>query len=281
MTSVKWLIEQYDFVENIDDLIRTIKELGDAVHIVQYRPFSEVETVPFGESDCVVAIGTIGFIDRIQRTQPWVPGTYATFRNYECTSYYPAFGQYLFNSDYVMLPLGEIRRRFNWLQKTLGAKSLFVRPNSGKKCFGGSVLLDTRDIDLLDRANPNTLCVVSAKKSMGCEFRYFVADKTILDGAMYYNCCGTHEPKNISALTDTSDKYQETLCREMVTKILTNIDYAPDRVFCIDMVFDLAKGPKVMEISAFSTSGWYGASPSKIIPYVRELAIAEWKEYND
>ena len=118
MPDVKWLLENDVFDEDLQPLIDEIERQGMEVKVQRHRSFdTEREDIAtwYPPDACVVFYGSIGFARQVQRKAPWVPGVYCTWDNYRCTHYYPAFGDKLLNKDYVMLPLGELERRGDFL----------------------------------------------------------------------------------------------------------------------------------------------------------------------
>ena len=69
---------------------------------------------------------------------------------FQCHHYYSYFGKYLLNSDYIILPVWDIKRRKDWLYKTFGVdNTIFFRPSAGDKPYSGGICkLEHFDYDL-------------------------------------------------------------------------------------------------------------------------------------
>ena len=107
---------------------------------------------------CVVCYGDIDFVRQVHRRASFVPGVWCNFDNMKCSTYYAHFGEHLLNQQYVMMPVGELWRRWDNLSLVRSVftmaelefmeptfvfeqhESLFVRPNSGAKPFTGYVV---------------------------------------------------------------------------------------------------------------------------------------------
>ena len=186
-TWVTWVIEKGLFVDTEERLIGELKRQGIGYRELQYVPFDDdlVKRCEgmFPKGSCVVFYGSLNFGRKLKRTS-WIPGVYLDDRKYDCTAYYPVFGNDLLHSDYIMLPYGELTRRKDFLFEHFGYNmthdcELFMRPNSGFKQFVGTVL----DYDRFDDGvklsgfydvEPDTLVIVSKAKRLHKEWRFVV-----------------------------------------------------------------------------------------------------------
>ena len=146
---VTWLVEQHIFDDVEEALREEVEGQGHQFMIAYDNLTNEDYNELFTPDDCVVFYGSLQLARRIQTETRFEPHIYCTFKNYECTSYYPHFAPYMLNQQYVMLPIGDLRRQKEWLAATVGKYgSFFCRPNSGAKTFTGQVVhLETFEKD--------------------------------------------------------------------------------------------------------------------------------------
>ena len=138
---VKWIVEQYDTDTALKSLIKEVSKQGMECQVVKYVPFQAGRYNLFKDEDCVVFYGSLNLARQLQREKGWVPGSYCNFKNFECTTYFSHFGKYLFNNDYIMMPLMDFYRKRKDIYAEFGRYSgcIFMRPNSGGKTFNGAV----------------------------------------------------------------------------------------------------------------------------------------------
>ena len=97
-------------------------------------------------------------------------GLYCTLPKLSCLYYYPRLGGFLINSNYVMLPFGDLNRCRDWLMQNIGEdNAIFIRPSTGDKSFTGKVAKmatweeDIRLLGFYD-VTPEELVVVARPK---------------------------------------------------------------------------------------------------------------------
>ena len=190
--SPKFLVEKDIFEENLVELIDAIHFCGYQYKVDSYVPFEGTKIKElFNEHDCVVAHCSLQMASYIQRNCSWIPGVFYNRKNYECTSYYNMFGNYLLNSRYIMLPYGELIRQKDFLIETLGNNNcLFVRPNSGYKIFTGTVIDCNDYADSVKKLGfydvyDNDLVVVSEPKNILREWRFVIYKNRIVASSLY------------------------------------------------------------------------------------------------
>lgn len=210
-----------------------------------------------------VFLGSIAMNRWIQENRPKVK-TWNTEGEYSCSNYYPIIGDLLFNERYLFVPFKELGRRkwdiYSWLGKEA---VVFIRPDSGDKDTPAE-LVDIQDIDKhVNNYDYEGLAVVSSPKDSIGEWRFVVKGKDIRAVSSY--------------------KYQGLLTKvpsappgahELVKNVL-NIGWAPDEIFCVDVVQDMAGDFWVMEITSFSSAGLYACDPQKIADLIKESADAK------
>lgn len=279
MTTVKWLIEDGTFSEDIQPIVEEVYKQGMVAKVVKYLPFETGEYDQFEPHDCVVVLGSINLVRQIQRTKPWIPGAFANFKNMECLTYYAHFGKYLLNSEYHICPVGDLSRRIPDLEEKWG--ELFIRPSSGMKQFTGQ-RLDVKGW----KSNPEmygkpeqTVVVSPYNSGLRQEYRLFCSGTKVLGGSQYYNCEGQYETKgldmnNLSIPEKRAVGFMEGILRETA--------WRPDPIFVADIGM-LLNGhiPKLLEINSFSCSGWYKTPPAELVRSAAQAAIKEYEEIEE
>lgn len=273
---VKWLLEDSVFDENIETLKTAICSQGMKFKIHRYVPFEGTQQFIdlFDKNDCVVLYGSIQFAQQVKRVAPWVPGVYCDTPKYECLYYYPRFGKWLLNHDYVMLPFGELHRRKDFLLSTVGENGcVFVRPSSGLKMFTGKVIAGEtwdKEIDLfaLYEPSPESLVVVARPINLKREWRLVVVDNKVVTASQY------RDGRNS---TRTSNVPQEML--DFSNKVLNEIDYRPDPVWVLDICETNQGELCVLEVGCFSCAGLYNCDINVVVQAVSKVAQNEWEEF--
>ena len=267
---VSWLVE--DFNEDLGPFISEIQRQGHGLEVVKYVPFESGDYNAFTDDQCVIFHGSLNLMRQLQRQKKWVPGGWCDFKNFECTTYYAHFGKYLLNDQYMMMPLAELlRRKCELLEHYHG--HFFVRPSTGFKSFTGQVLFDeTFDKDVewfVEFAKPEDIVVVSEARTLGMEFRFWVAQKKVIAGSLY-KCKG----ETVYERFDTAKHQIEAL--QFAERVASEI-WEPDPLYVIDVV-GYASAWRLLEINSFSCSGIYAADPEPLIREASRIALEQWKE---
>jgi len=279
---VGWLIDTDMFAAYRDDLVASIRALGHDVKLIHAPPppyrwddagCGYRETFP--RDACVVALGDIELVTRIERERRWSPGAFCTVENFACSSYYCWFGRYILNQDYVMLPFGELGRRREFLFDTLGREGhIFIRPDSPLKFFTGQVAArDTFDADLdfmgFYEFPPSSLVLVSSPKEIGAEWRFIVVGKQVVAGCQYK-----------SEDRFDSEPCFESAARELADQIASS-EYQPDPVWVMDICRTADDTFHLLELGGFSFADLYACDKTAIVKEVSQAAIAEWRRASD
>ncbi len=281
MQNLTWLIEEFDADENAAKIVDAVKAQGMEAVLTKYAIYHDLnQLVPNTQN--VLCVGTISLIRQLNKV-PWVPGCFANFKNFDCANYYSYYGKYMSNNDYFILPLAEFDRRADVVRDMLNTKFLFVRPCNGFKTFGGHVVYEQKDIDYLTQKYPaNLLVLISSKKILNSEYRVFVAGDKIITGSKYKSGTNVdylqmHDPETIEGQFSQEAETQKTIYR-FVNKVLGEIKYRPDPIFTIDVGMHDVIGPRILELSSFSCSGWYESDINKLVKVGSELAMNEINE---
>lgn len=270
--NVKWLVERSVFEEDIDPLIAEIKRQGMTVEQIKYLPFQSGSYDNFGPDDCVMCYASLNLVQQLQRQKPWVPGSFCTLPNFECSKYYAHYGDYLINRQYVMMPLAELKRRkkelFHQFDPRPGVKQMFVRPSSGFKTFTGQVVHTStfdKDYEWFEEfAGSEALVVVAAVQRITGEWRFIVAERKIIAACRY-------KPS------------VESTCRGIgpfdLVELIAKEEWQPDPIYVVD-IGKIESGFGLLEINSFSCSGFYACDVEPIIREASRLALQDWKEIN-
>lgn len=284
--TVKWLIEEGTFSEDIQSIVDEVRSQGMIAETTRYKPFESGDYDQFGPDDCVIVLGSINLVRQIQRQKPWIPGVFANFLNFDCLTYYAYFGRYLLNEDYHIMPLGEVKRKHEYLQKKYG--KLFIRPCSGTKNFTGQIL----DFDSLLKyedqyGKPEIPVVISSAKEIRQEYRIFCSGDRFIAGSMYYDDQGIYHTEalkttieNLSEGKFGDDDHNAINAISYAENVLKEVKWRPDKIFGMDIALDRLGHPYLLEINSFSCSGWYKTPPKMLVAEAARLAKMEWEEIN-
>jgi len=267
---VNWIIENLVKEKSFLELSEEAKKQGYNVQDIK-GDFKHDDIKQY-QNECVVFNGSIEMCKLVSNQlagQFNYPITYSNFDNYLCSKYYGILGKYLFNDNFVMLPLSELKRRMYQFYGMFGKEaSIFIRPDSGDKTFKGGIL-DLSDADGFFNEFElymNDLVIISTPKNMVGEWRFICTKyKEILAVSSYiYQGLITRVPSAPIKAT------------EFCSSILEE-GYFPDSVFCVDIVQDTDGNFWLMELTSFSSAGLYAAKKENIIRRVSEIA---WEDFN-
>ncbi len=286
--NVKWLLERDIFDEDLLPILMAVKEQGMEHRIVTYIPFEGGHYNQYPCEDCVVCYGSLNLMDHLQKNKKWLPGIYMNLPNFECTKYYTYFGKYLLNSDYFMMPLAEMQRRAQELAESFDNDKFFVRPSSGFKSFTGEVLTiddwDNKMFWINEFTGKDEMVVVTSPKKVTVEYRFIVADKTVITGSRYGTGReGSLRKKEFSlCVKDWEPSRVETVHPQEAWDLAQTIaseDWEPDRLYVID-IGECEGQMHLIEINSFSASGWYACDPRIIVEAAAKITLEEWQNRN-
>lgn len=270
--SPNWIIEKYIFDENLDKFQSIFKKHNINYKVVEYFPFMDFNPDDyFGPDEIVIFYGSLNFASLINKKAKWIPGVWGNLSDLKCSNYYNHFGEYLLNSDYIMLPYGELHRRKDFLFNLFGVDDcIFIRPDDGFKTFTGTtVKLDNyqKEVDYLgfydvDKSN---IVIVSSPKKIDAEYRFICIDGKIVTGSTYK----TYGEKN-----EISEYPIEA--RDFAQKIASV--WQPEMCFTIDVALS-SSSYHLLEINSFSSSGFYCCDIESIVLAANEAAIKDYFSY--
>lgn len=273
-----WLLDAEIFDHYRDELAEVITQQGHLCRVI--RPpaagyswedegCSYRQTFP--ADACVITHGDIALATRVRAERRWSPGAYGTVENYFCSRYYTPLGRYLLNSDYIMLPFGELDRCREFLFRVLGRNGqIFVRPDSPLKLFTGQTAsLDSFSSDLEFMAfydfPTHEMVVVSSPKEIIAEWRFAVVAKEVVAGCQYTeNGTVHHRPE------------YDPLAHQLAQEIAQS-EFAPDPVWVMDICRTSSGTYHLLEIGAFSFSDLYSMDKSAVVQAVSRQALKDWR----
>jgi len=268
---VNWIIENFVKEKSFLELEAAVKKAGHPLHLIK-GDYCYADIGNYMD-DCVIFNGSIEMaklVSKFLKHQGNAPVIYCDWEKYKCSSYYPHFADFIFNDNYVLIPLkGLDRRKYKFFGSFGKEGMIFVRPDSGDKTFKAE-LLDIQDsprfFDDL-RQFENDLVLVSTPKKIVGEWRFVCSrHKEIIAVSSYlYQGLLTQIP---SAPIGATEK-----CKEIL-----DVGYYPDSVFCIDIAQDSDGSFWMMELTSFSSAGLYATNKDDIVNRVSDIA---WEDFTN
>jgi hypothetical protein len=198
--------------------------------------------------DSILVIGPIEFVEKCQKLKTkWQ--IFANWENFEYLTYEKHFNKFMLNRKYIVCNAKSLENTFSMLK----TDKLFVRPNSSKKLFSGTIVsLDTFSDDSKKKIffygiDDNELCIVSKVKDISDEFRVVINENEIMSMCKY---------DKISDKYTTINSTDEKNILNFVYDVFKNVKWKPERLF----VMDVCKSNnefKIVELNTFSASDLY------------------------
>jgi hypothetical protein len=190
---------------------------------------------------------------------------------FSCRRYYGNWGQYLFQRKYMMLPLGEVLRKKDWLYETLASDGhLFIRPDANNKMFDGELIavenFELWRLHVEGVIDNHSLCVVSQPRPIDVEWRMFMRRGKVVTGSTY----------RVNRELDRNGEVPQEVVEFAET--VATVPY-PDLppVYALDVA--KSEGQLyLMEIGSVNCAGYYGSDVSKIVRAASEEAEIAWQE---
>lgn len=252
-----WLLEPEVFKGDLEPFIEQLEKLNIDHTICKFGVPYESYISDLKDKN-VIFQGSLQFAKKIRELANW-KGLYCNLPKLDCAYYYPRIGKYLLNSNYVLLPFGELHQRYHFFSLAFDTFTIFIRPTSMGKSFTGMVLnVDNWDSEIKKlnlRMNPEDLVLIApATIFLTAEYRLIIVNNKVVAGSQYKKLT-----KNVrfSILPDEVVEY--------ATGVLNNVKYNPDPAWVLDICEIGNKGYRVLEVGSFSCSGLYAADPVAII----------------
>lgn len=282
---VKWLVEDYERDGSLQPLMDEIKKQGMHLEVVKYEPFESGEYNQYEVDDCVVFYGSLNLGKQLQKQKGWIPGVYCNFQNLCCIVYYSHWGKYLLNRDYIILPLMEIKRRKDYIYKTLGIDDcIFIRPDSGSKTFTGQILIKEeadKELGILEgyagKPSDQIIAIISTPKIIYAEWRFVIVNKKVVAQSQYRR---TVEDNIVGQSIEIGLNIKEgcSVGARILAEKIANEEWQPDKAYTLDICQD-PEGYWLLEANSFSCSGLYACNPEDVVREISKIALDEWKEY--
>ena len=273
MKKVNWLIEQ-DIYDRESELLAELQKQGYIYKQTKYLNFrSEAAHQYFPPDDCVLFMGTLNLGRDVLRTA-WIPGAYMDEKHLRCSNYYTYFGQYLLNNKYFLLSLGElVRRKTEILSYFKSDGDLFVRPDSNMKSFRAGVfnlnILNTvQSLGSELKRNETTLVLVSGKRQIAKEWRFFVYKNQIITGSLY-----------LVGESRVDETIRGGYLENYLSEVIKQVSWYPESVYTID-ICESEGELYVLELGSFSCAGEYGCDLSAIVEFGAKAAWEDWATVN-
>ncbi len=266
------------FTASIRKVQAAAETLGLYVSFSRRDPIeNEVWVEPELRGRPVIAYGSIQFIKAIK--EPIYPGAYGFNGTDWLTMSAHVSRNRLLNEHFQMTSWGDFARNYEWFTATMESQiktrklGIFVRPSSDKKIFPAQVVwLDNypEEIENIGRFSavmPETLCVVSAVRDFGTEYRFWIVDRKVV-GYSAYPTFGKpmgkieEPPRTIIKLADD----------------VAQLEWQPDSCYTVDLAMDNLNYPKIIEMNSFCCSGVYDSDFTKILEAVVDKSIRDFYE---
>jgi len=208
MNKVQWVIEHGVFPEEWYDKVRnTFSEVDATLKVT-----SEVEKYvdefldsPATFGSYCIPYGSVGTTLKLWNKTGGNPlehnlGIWYNQKALSWGNLSAYWGNYLLNSDHVIISLGSFRERLSYFYRLFGKEVngqnvLFMKPFENDKSFTGMMLLEVvadgtidnfiNDVNYYDKMSKETLIVVSAPKIVSNEWRFCVCDGEIISSSQY------------------------------------------------------------------------------------------------
>jgi hypothetical protein len=252
---MKWLLEPEVYKEDEQPLIDALKALNVPYVAAKFGTPYEKYIEDFEGNG--IFHGSLQFGKRIKKHEKKNIAVYCDLPKYECTYYYPRFGEFLLNNNYIMLPIGDLERRFNWIMNNLGTSGeVFIRPNSGYKTFTGDLVgkNDVKGFVRYSRTDPQDLILVSSWKALCREWRLVVVNNKVVTGGQY---------KEDGEIVRKSDVPEDVL--KYGQYVLERVKYNPDPAWTLDVCETADRNMWVLETNSFSCAGLYACDYEAVV----------------
>lgn len=240
------------------------KGLLEYPNSIQFNVWKDIPVEDFSRPIVFCSLQTAA---RIRKNNPnltnglFFPDNFLHYAEY--TAYIP--DEWLLNPDFIILPYNSIYK-YTDLLKTEYPEGVFIRPNSPLKPFTGfskpciySALDEINSLYKLEKFKPSELCVISGLKPVNpVEWRLWLVDTEVVTYAPYSWEEGDLPTTPSKSVIDLGLKVAELMeCHD--NALVADIVETPD-------------GPKVVELNAVSTSGWYkGLDSLKLVESLANL----------
>jgi hypothetical protein len=272
----QWILVRIGRDLDTTRLMYAILEIGRTVRVTDFDEFSAELQQPSDDRSCVVVFGGIVTTTEVANHRKWIPGSWHQPELYTCRNYYSAWGKYLTQKHYCMVPAGELIRRHAELYDRYGSNdSLFIRPDESEKIFDGKVVKHEHfqgwHTTFLARVPSETLCIVSSPVPIQAEYRLVIRRNQVVTGSLY-RLDGSIELEPLETRPEREDAIR-------FAEMVANDDPPPNLPPVYLM--DLARAPSgefsVLEVQSINAAGLYRCDLTKLVLAVSEEAESQWQ----
>ena len=160
----------------------------------------------------------------------------------------------MLNGEYLKQKVTDIQIPEHW-------DSVFARPLEDDKLITGG-LFKKEDLLMalatkITEAHKDKFLIISEKKTILAEYRFFVIDGKVITGSLY-------KIRGQLITSESIDKDAAVYAQEMVDL------WSPSQAFVLDIALT-DKGPKIIEVNNISSAGLYKSDVSKIVTEMEQL----------
>lgn len=252
---VHWLVIDTGRPEDVKRVADAVEAEGHPCRTVSLKDVYENPDNKLWSEDDVVVHGPVKPTDYLCKTRGWL--AWLDLNQTTCRKYYSYFGQWLLQDKYVMLPIGDLRRQWDFLYKLFGEdEHLFVRPDENDKMFTAKCI-DRREVSHFERAGlaPETLVVVSRPRRIAAEYRIFMHRGVYLTGSLY---------KVDGQLMKLPDVPKEIQVFAELAATHRYRELPPVWIMDVCEIVDKQKY-RIVEVSGSSCAGFYESDHAKIV----------------
>ena len=278
-----WIVDRYmlDLADEREcpSLVEALLATGTEHVVLSTVAGGALSIPPAWDRRPVVAYGSFRFMRQIGQAAKsagsmLVPGFYAATENLSFSAFASRHGDLLLNSDFVILPFGELRRR----GARLFPSGCFVRPNSGTKAFTGMVVSavdfdhEMNALASLHHVTTEELLVVSKPKQIVRETRFVIVSGKVVAGSTY----GWNGNADIGFEIDPESR---SLAETVAAR-----DWQPDRAYTCDVALVRSQSDsrslvaRMVELNSFSCAGLYASDPLAVVQAVSKAAEEDWAD---
>mgnify|MGYP000154985266 CR=1 FL=1 len=287
MTQVHWVIdgllmERYEGMGG-PTLAEAVASCGHVAHNVRYRPIAQTfDPEPRLPSEApVVFYGTLEGLRCIRRVAAasrygWQPLAFCREETLSYAGFVSSLssgGVPVLNDDFVLLPVGEIRRRCAMNARAFLSPfggTAFIRPNKVTKTFGARVLtpgnaaFELEAMNAVEIVADDEIAVVASVKDVGAEYRFVIANGKVVAGSQYQT------NGELDICPDVA------MHARSVANHVARLPWQADTVYVCDVGTHHAEA-KVVELNSFSCAGLYACDTVSIVEAVSAAAIREFE----
>ena len=277
--SVKWLLSKignasYD-TEDIGRIQQELERQGIEHAVTSYKDVLCGYPMPYDSSDDVFVFGSISVVAELVKRFGWL--SWMPLNKLKCSSYYNAFGASLTQQNYVMMPAGEVLRKWYDLTAQLHHTSpladyvgwsgeLFIRPDGNNKRFTGGVFTRDEYESLLRGIEPNLILVVAEPIKIETEWRVLMVDGKVITGSIY-------APKEDRQVQVPVSEQLEFWWQQAVES--NPYDTVLPGMVCFDVAFHDGRH-SLLELSSVNACGIYEMNVELFVKAVTERAEYEY-----